>query len=472
MMKMNRIDIKLGTTMILLLLSILLPLGFVMNQIFYGFYINQSQEETLLLSSQYASLINDHTVENRLEIVEVASRISNQKMIVLSEEGELLAYSNLSLTTEDITTLRQSFDTEDEVTNITNSFIASDGVTYLVTASAITIESIEGHVIVFSSLESILQSIETVQRMLLLSGAGSLLVGFGLTYFMSKRLSQPLVNMEKAARQIAKGKLETKINQRSTDELGSLARAINDLAADLKRLNEQRREFFANISHELRTPLTYLKGYSKVLRSGLWKTEEEKNQYLEIIDAEATRLTYLVNDLFDLAQMDEGRFNLQFEKVRLDEMITLVINKTSYKAMEKNIVLTFHSEATQELEIMGDPLRIEQVLLNIVENAIKYTESGWIKLSVMSDSEEIIIEVEDTGMGIDKEELPYIFERFYRVEKSRSRAYGGSGLGLSIVKQLVELHGGKVAVESTVGKGSIFTITLPKSIDLKGVETK
>lgn len=278
--------------------------------------------------------------------------------------------------------------------------------------------------------------------------------------------------MEKAARQIAKGELDTRVQERSNDEVGSLAGAINDLAADLNLVNKQRREFFANISHELQTPITYLKGYAKVLRKGLWKTEDEKNQYLTIIEDEANRLSYLVNDLFDLAKMDDGRFKLHLEEIELEQLMKQVINKTAYRVSEKNLSLRFESDLIKGTSIMADPLRMEQVLLNIVENAVRYTTEGSIVVSVHSTSETIQIKVEDTGMGIKKEEIAYIFERFYRVEKSRSRDFGGTGLGLSIVKQLIELHNGTVNIDSEVGQGTIVTITLPNSRDKKRVDDK
>ncbi|MCL7746662.1 MULTISPECIES: sensor histidine kinase [Bacillaceae] len=464
---MNRIDIKLGLTILLLLITIILPLGFVMNQIFYGFYVSQAQEETHMLSSQYANLINDSTVENRLEVVEVAAKISNQKMIALSDEGEVWAQSNFVMSHHDTEYLLDLIHSANSHHYMTNSFEDSDGKTYIATASHINVNNAKGHVIVFSSLESIILSIKNVQNFLKLSAIGALFLGIGLTYFISKKLSQPLVSMEKAARQISKGNYNTRIVQKSGDELGTLARAINDLAFSLQRINDQRREFFANISHELRTPMTYLKGYSKVLREGRWKTEEERNQYLEIIDHEATRLTYLVNDLFDLAQMDEGRFNLEHKKVNINEIIKLVVKKTAYKALEQNLKIEYLGELSDKDDsiVLGDPLRLEQVLINLVENAIKYTKEGSITISTVSIDENIKIKVRDTGIGMEEDELPYIFERFYRVEKSRSRAFGGTGLGLSIVKQLIELQNGTIEVESTVGEGTEFTIILPKISD-------
>ncbi len=199
------------------------------------------------------------------------------------------------------------------------------------------------------------------------------------------------------------------------------------------------------------------------MREGLWTTKDERNQYLNIIEDEATRLSYLMNDLFDLAKIDDGRITLHLEDIELDQLIEQVSSKTSYRALEKGITLTAEHSALEGVTIWGDPLRMEQVLLNIVENAIRYTPHGRITISVLCEAENVKIKVEDTGIGINKEELPYIFDRFYRVEKSRSRAYGGTGLGLSIVKQLIELHQGSIHVDSTIGQGTTVTITLPQS---------
>lgn len=448
--------------MILLVMIILFPLGFVINQIFYAFYIQQAQEETLQLSTQYASLINDSSVENRMEVVEVAARMSNQKLLILEKEGELWANANMNLSSADRIELLRLLNESSHSPLLTNSFQTTDGVTYLATSSHIEVDGNQGHVIMFASLERILQSMQTVQYLIFISVVGSLLVGIGLAYFLSRKLSQPLINMEQAARKIARGELDTRVEERSKDEVGSLAGAINDLAANLSRINKQRVEFYANISHELQTPITYLKGYAKVLRKGLWKTEEEKDRYLTIIEEEANRLSYLVNDLFDLAKMDDGRFKLKLEKVALEQLIKQVLQKTAYRALEKGLSLRLESDSLPGLFVMADPLRMEQVLLNIVENAIRYTEEGEIVISVKSGAGQVQIIIKDTGKGIPKEEVAYLFERFYRVEKSRSREYGGTGLGLTIVKQLIELHRGTVSIDSEVGQGTIVTLSLPE----------
>lgn len=259
---------------------------------------------------------------------------------------------------------------------------------------------------------------------------------------------------------MAKGDLNTKVSVETKDEIGSLAQAINDLAVELYRYRLNRREFFANISHELWTPLTYLEGYSKALKNKQYQTEDEKEMYLQIIEQKANRMSKLVNDLFELAKMKEGKFPLHFEEIDLIEVIEIAILKTKVKAKEKGLQLYFNN--TYQLpSIYADGFRMEQIFITLIENGIRYTDKGFIKIELSNDQNKVKILIEDTGIGIPKEDLPFLFERFYRVEKSRSREYGGTGLGLAIVKQLVELQNGTIQVTSEVGKGTSFKLTFP-----------
>ncbi|WP_368502853.1 sensor histidine kinase (plasmid) [Alkalihalophilus sp. As8PL] len=458
---MNRINIKLSVTMIILLVSILFPLGFVINQIFYQFNLQQAQDESLNLATQYASLINDNSIESRMEVVEVSARLANQKLIVMMEDKEILANANIALDNEIILYLSELLENEHH-SYLTNSFQTLDGLTYLATASPIVFNNVRGHVIMFSSLESILHYMETVQWLLMIAIIGSILVGVGFAIFFSTKLSQPLVSMEKATRQMAKGDLAIRVREESNDEIGSLGIAINDLAAELERVNSQRKEFIANITHDLQTPITYLKGYTKALEQKLWKSEIEQQQYLEIIEKEANRLSSLVNDLFDLTKIDEGKLTLHKEQINVDEFLHFVVKKPSLHALERNTSIQINNHIKQSIYVYADPLRLEQVFINLLENAVRYTKDGVITLCVHADEEVVLIEINDTGVGMHKDELPFIFDRFYRVEKSRNRKYGGAGLGLPIVKQLIDLHDGEIIVTSEFGKGTTVSITLPR----------
>ncbi|KAI7249086.1 hypothetical protein KC345_g11777, partial [Hortaea werneckii] len=217
---------------------------------------------------------------------------------------------------------------------------------------------------------------------------------------------------------------------------------------------DTRQEFLANISHELRTPITYLQGYAKVVKEELYETKEEKDLYLDIIGQEAHRLQHLVDDLFELAKMEEGKIPLNLEQVNLRQIVDQAVRRVELSAKEKGLQLTAVYSGRMDGGIRGDSKRMEQIVMNLLENAVRYTEKGEIKASLTFTPVSAVFVVEDTGIGISEAELPYIFDRFYRVEKSRSRQYGGTGLGLSIVNKLVELLGGKIVITSEVGVGT------------------
>lgn len=299
-----------------------------------------------------------------------------------------------------------------------------------------------------SSLDAIDHSISQVKRLSLISGIVALIIGAGFIFVLSRRISAPLLKMEKATREISRGDLKTRVNIHSNDEVGQLAVAINDLAIELERYRTNRQELFANISHELRTPITYLEGYANVLQEGLYHSEEEKNQYLSIIATETRRLIHLINDLFDLAKAEEEQLGMNKEAVQLSRVLKAVIVKVGLKAKEKGIQI-IEDIPEQDKTILGDEQRLEQIFINLIENAIQYMDEGVVHITLEDDTTDYVrVIIKDNGQGIPTSELPYIFERFHRVEKSRSRDYGGTGLGLSIVKKLVELHGGRIKVTS------------------------
>ena len=226
---------------------------------------------------------------------------------------------------------------------------------------------------------------------------------------------------------------------------------------DFKNLERMKKEFIANISHELRTPLTAIKGFVETLED----EEDIKNKrYLEIIKRHADRLIHIVGDLLLLSENEEKGAELELEEVSLENIIENVLKIFENRAKEKGLSINVTIQDTLPF-IQADPFKLEQMFINLIDNAIKYTEEGEITLSITENNGLIVINVRDTGIGISNEYLPRIFERFYVVDKSRSKRLGGTGLGLSIVKHIVMLHKGTIDVESTPGKGTQFTVTLP-----------
>jgi two-component system phosphate regulon sensor histidine kinase PhoR len=246
----------------------------------------------------------------------------------------------------------------------------------------------------------------------------------------------------------------------AAEKRGAVA-AFHDISR-LKNLERMRQDFVANVSHELRTPLTTIKGYVETLLEGAWK-EEVGFQFLQVIQRHADRLTKIVEDLLTLSRIESKGFQLKTEKVSVIELIEDAFEFVSQGSKKKGISMS-RGEIPAHLFVQGDRDYLGQVLVNLLDNAIKYTpEGGTIEVSVVErEHQQILFLVKDNGIGIPREDLSRIFERFYRVDKGRSQEMGGTGLGLSIVKHIVQTNGGKVWAESQPGKGSTFYFTLPK----------
>ncbi|MDD5730996.1 MAG: ATP-binding protein [Candidatus Omnitrophica bacterium] len=235
---------------------------------------------------------------------------------------------------------------------------------------------------------------------------------------------------------------------------------IHDIT-EIRRLEVVRRDFVANVSHELKTPLTSIKGFVETLLGGALEDKENSRQFLEIILNHANRLDSLINDLLDLSSMESRNIRLEKKEINLKGLTDKILS--GFKAQLKKTTVEVKNELPQGLSVIADKDRMEQVLTNLIDNAIKFNkENGFIKIYSRDLNDKIKVIVEDSGIGIPGKDILRIFERFYRVDKARSRELGGTGLGLSIVKHIVELHGGNAGVESTEGLGSKFWFTLLK----------
>jgi len=221
-----------------------------------------------------------------------------------------------------------------------------------------------------------------------------------------------------------------------------------------QKLEEMRKEFVANVSHELRTPLTSIKSYAETLLDGEFQNPEVATEFLGVINSEADRMTRLVKDLLELSRLDSNKMKWKMSRVSLTEIVLNSVNKLKIEANNKKQALEFFV-VNEPGEINADRDRIEQVVLNIISNSIKYThEKGIITVCIDNNGKQAIIKVSDTGIGIPKDELTRVFERFFRVDKARSREMGGTGLGLAIAKEIVEAHGGTIMIDSELGKGT------------------
>lgn len=458
-MKNNKIGLKLGVVIMSVFLIVILALGVTIDRMFTNFYYSEMQKETEELTSHFIGMAESQDTTNE-QMMSTFAEFSDVSIFNILQDGSVNLHSGVHDRAD------RSFIRSSDLSRIflgeSVSFEYKDptGHSYFITGKPISEgETVRSALYVMASTENMKHSLSAVRNILFLAGIGALILALGITGIMAQILSRPLLQMQKATRKIAAGDLEARLSISSNDEIGYLAGAINDLAVDLQHYRDTRQEFLANISHELRTPITYLEGYAKVVKNGLYETEEEKDLYLDIIYEEAHRIQHLVDDLFELAKMEEGRITLNLEWIDLKDMAEQAIRRVDLTAKEKGIQLNIQSSGDPVM-IRGDEKRMEQILMNLLENAVRYTDEGKIDVHVNYEADSAVIIVEDTGIGIPEEELPFIFERFYRVEKSRSRQYGGTGLGLSIVNKLVELHGGKIIVTSQIGKGTRCEVRL------------
>jgi len=297
-----------------------------------------------------------------------------------------------------------------------------------------------------------------IGRFFIWGGLLAVAIALLLTFVLSRRILAPVKALTQAARRLGKGDFSQRVRVRDKGEVGELAQSFNSMASDLERAEQLRRNMVADAAHELRTPLSNIRGYLEAIRDGIKKPDSDT---IRSLDEEASSLSRLVDDLQELSLADAGELNLICRKEDISKLIDEVVAALQSQAAAKGLMLAVN--LPEKLPLVNiDSHRIKQVLRNLLENAVAHTsQGGSVTVEAWQQGSQIKVSVVDTGEGIPAKDLPNIFERFYRVDKSRTRATGGSGLGLTIAKRLVEAHGGRIEVQSKLRKGSRFTFTIP-----------
>ena len=310
------------------------------------------------------------------------------------------------------------------------------------------------------SLSQLWKQLATV---MLAVAAVTLLLGILLTRRFTKRVTV----IKSAIGQLSKGDFTVRVQDEGKDELGDLSRAFNDMTRRMELLDRSRNQFVSNASHELRTPLTTIKVMVESVM--LQQTPDPKmtQEFLGDACKEVDRMTAIVSDLLTLVGMDSGETKLNLEEVDLNALVATEAHRLQPKARERGIELEMING--DKVEMQGDPIKLGQVFYNLIDNAVKYTPRGeHVRVEVARKNGQGYVYVRDNGIGIPKEDCEHIFDRFYRVDKARSRETGGTGLGLSIVKQIVLAHGGNIEVDSRENVGSTFTVSLPLNTKAPG----
>jgi len=280
---------------------------------------------------------------------------------------------------------------------------------------------------------------------------------------ISHYIMVPLRRTVNVVRRIATGQLSLRIPVKGKDEFSILAKSFNNMTEKLEQTEKTREEFVSNVSHEMKTPLAAIKVLSESILLMGSAPEAMYREFLQDIDSEVDRMTNITNDLLALVKLDQREQALNIETLDLNLLVEEILKRLSPLAEQRNIALIY--EAERQVELNADEIKLSLAISNIVENGIKYTpKGGTVKVNVNSDYQSAIITIQDTGLGIPEEEHDKIFTRFYRVDKTRDRETGGTGLGLPISRSTVLLHKGSIHIDSVQGEGTTFVIRLPLRI--------
>ncbi len=299
---------------------------------------------------------------------------------------------------------------------------------------------------------------DALNSSLIWGGVIAVTVAVVISIFISRKITSPIHEMAAVSGRIAEGDYSRRVEVRSRDEIGSLAESFNRMAESLEEAQRLRRELMANIAHELRTPLTSISGYMEGLADGVVPASAET---YDLVHREAGRLSRLVDDLQRLSRAESGKEKLDLVELQTVPFLERVIRRLAPQFNEKGVRLELRADADLPA-MLADEDRLDQVLFNLLGNGLNYTDTGGsVVLGAALEHGEIVLSVADSGIGISAEDLPHIFERFYRADKSRSRERGGTGIGLTIAERYVQDLGGSIAVSSEPGAGTRFTVRIP-----------
>lgn len=464
----GRLFTKLMFTYIAVIVAVLTVLGFLLPFLLNNYFLFNKKTELIVKGNNIVSLIRPLLVEKQdpailVNLLNSADRnmgaevwIIDRNGAVISASADHLKHEGDKLEPKEIQDLRQGKVTIREGA----SHFYNEPVLWVILPVQEKGQVIGG-VTLFSPVMGITLTMTKVKNLFIYSAVVSIIFATVIAYFFSRSVSQPLQEMNQVARRVAEGKFDGRVDFQSNDEIGELGQSFNFMAGEIERHEKMRREFVANVSHELRSPLTSIQGFIEALMDGKDKTPEARQRYLDIVHRETLRLTGLVNELLDLSRVEAGIVRMKMDELDLVGVIDRVLEK--YRpALEVRGLKVIRKLPPAIPEVKGDGDRIQQVMNNLLDNAIRYSEKdGEIVIAVEKTADSVKISVQDHGKGIPADELPYVWDRFYKVDKARSRNVEGTGLGLAIARQIVEQHGGKVEATSVPRHGSTFSFSIP-----------
>lgn len=460
------IYMKLFVTYLSLFLAIVLIVAFFMLSIFYKEFTDQAEQDLLNAGTKTNALVERY-YNNEITRVELnswinaMSYISNIKIYILNPDTSVLHQgensSEMALNSQIISDMTEimkgatvkrmnpiQLSSEDEVVYIGMPLEYND--------------QISGVILLFTPMTELNQiSKEVLTTMITIIVISLLLCAFAILR-SSIRISEPIIQISNYARDIGKGKEVPDVEIKSKDEIGELAKSFNEMKKEISIAEQMRREIVANVSHELRTPLTSIIGFIKGILDGIIKEDDEK-KYLTIAYNEANRLKDLTKEIVEVAKLESGNTKLNKTEFSLNELCEDVTLELENMIKEKGLKLVYEEKA-DNIQINADKSKISQVLINIINNSFKFTEKGHIKLTINKEEDNAVMIIEDTGIGIKKDKIAYLFNKFYTAN-DYGAATSGAGLGLNIVKNIVDMHNGEISIDSELNKGTKTTVKIP-----------
>jgi len=472
----HRIIWKFLSAYIVLIIVAIFVLNFFVSlklRDYYELQISERLKDNVVLLSD---IVNKDLAERNQEVIQRKTKVLADKLqlriTVIDNKGGVLGDS------EKDPLLMENHSNRLEVIRAIESGIGesnrfSDTLGYnmkYVATPAVKNNQIIGVVRVALSLIEVEAQIRFIYRIVLMGGFVAVIIALIIGYITSKRITNPIRKMQGIAQSISQGNFNERIDIKTKDELEELAKSLNKMADrlqtqidNLKKMDKVRTDFVANVSHELKTPITSIRGFIETLEDGAMDDRQNAKRFISIIKKHTDGLSNIINDLLSLSELELDKDTLKKENFDLKDLIEEVSLGFGHAVSSKHH--KFEKDFTGDsFNVRADKTKIEQVLANLIDNAVKYTrEEGIVKISLANNSDRFSIIVEDNGIGIPQDHIKRIFERFYRVDKARSRSLGGTGLGLAIVKHIVALHSGDITIESQVNKGTKVTISLPKA---------
>lgn len=461
---------------------------------FEYFYVNKKRNDLKSDIEKFkASYNKTETKDEIAELLEEYEGNSNIKLVIWNTNGKLTYMSEPQKNREEYMSLRELSEFAVQWVQVPEGISALSRQNRTIIVASKGIQNVErkliaitpdkekdGIIFAISSIQNVSEASSVINQFYIYFLIGAIVIVIALSFVYSNMIAKPLVNINRTATKMAKLDFSEKCTVNSNDEIGNVAASLNFLSENLdnaltslrtanakleediekeRNLEKMRKEFVASVSHELKTPITLIDGYAVGLKDDIFEGEE-KDFYLDVIIDEARKMGHLVTDMLDLSQLESGNFKLTLEEFNLKELIVLTLKK--YETLINEKLVRIETSLIDNIRVNADYRRMEQVLTNFITNAIRHVdENGTIRVSTVEKGEFISIEVENTGSHMPEEEMDKIWDKFYKLDKSRSRKLGGTGIGLSIVKNILTLHGYGYGVSNT-DDGVMFYFEVPK----------